>query len=88
MSKLKAKAGSDEGRRAARTLVQGVWATLASVGLVGATEAPVEVLVLAVPVAAGLLSWAANEWEDSEHKPLRFISRVISLVKKEVKEVY
>ena len=69
-------------RRAVRTLVQSLWAWLATLLLLFGFDVPAElpeaVLFVLVPPLALLISWISNEWEDAGHPLKRKIARLLS----------
>ena len=71
-------------RDAARTVVQAVWAMVVAVGAVVGLDVPAEVappvVAVAVPALAGVLAYAANEWDDADERWKRRVARALSIV--------
>lgn len=80
---MRLRPDSEDTRRAARTLTQGVWGAIAAVATVIGLDVPAElapvVAVAVVPAAAALLAWVSNEWSDADEAWKRLVSRVLTV---------
>lgn len=85
--KMKKIRGRNSVRRGTRSLVQSIWAVLASTGIVSSTEINGLFLLVLVPVIATAISFVATEWEDKGG--IRgFAAQLASGIREEMREQY